>query len=197
MAFYINQHSTLNPQPSLLNIQPMNLTGTHINYYRLCKRKLWLFANGINMEQTSDLVADGKLIEEETYLQRPERYEQIELGSEFQGISLAGKIDFFDTRNKIIHETKRSNKVEQAHIWQVKFYLWLMKMKGIEAEKGIIEYPTLRRKEEVLLTDEDILYLEKTVLEIQKLMESEICPRVINAKICKSCSYYELCYIGE
>lgn len=175
----------------------MNLTGTHINYYRLCKRKLWLHANGINMEQTSDLVADGKLIEEETYLQRPVRYEQIELSSEFQGISLAGKIDFFDTRNKIIHETKRSNKVEQAHIWQVKFYLWLMKLNKIEAEKGTIEYPTLRQKEEVVLTEADILYLEKTVVEIQKLMECEVCPPVINAKICKSCSYYEFCYVNE
>lgn len=175
----------------------MNITGTHINYYRLCKRKIWLFANGINMEQTSDLVADGKLIEEETYLQRPERYEQIELSSEFQGISLVGKIDFFDVKNKIIHETKRSNKVKLAHIWQVKFYLWLMKLNGIDAEKGIIEYPTLRQKEEVLLTVDDILYLEKTVLEIQDLLESEVCPPVINAKICKSCSYYEFCYVQE
>src|SRR5690606_32181057 len=38
--------------------------------------------------------------------------------------ALTGKIDFFDTKNKVVHETKRSNKVEQAHIWQVKFYLW-------------------------------------------------------------------------
>ena len=175
----------------------MNLTGTHINYYQLCKRKLWLFTNGINMEHTSDLVADGKLIEEESYLQRPERYEQIELSSKFQGSSLAGKIDFFDTKNKIIHETKRSNKVEQAHIWQVKFYLWLMKLNGIEAEKGIIEYPTLRQKVEVPLTESDILYLEKTIVEIQKLMESEVCPPVINKPICKSCSYYEFCYVQD
>ena len=79
----------------------MNITGTHINYYRICKRKLWLFANGINMEQTSDLVADGKLIEDETYLQRPERYEQIELSVDFEGLNLVGKIDFFDVKNKL------------------------------------------------------------------------------------------------
>jgi len=34
----------------------MQITGTHFNYYLLCQRKLWLFANGINMEHTSDLV---------------------------------------------------------------------------------------------------------------------------------------------
>src|SRR5699024_7431945 len=101
----------------------MNLTGTHINYYRLCKRKLWLFVNNIQLEQTSDLVTDGKIVEEESYQQRSERYSQIELSAEYEGLNLVGKIDFYDTRDKIIHETKRSNKVEQAHIWQVKFYL--------------------------------------------------------------------------
>jgi len=35
----------------------MNLTATHINYYMVCKRKLWLFSNGINMEHTSDAIA--------------------------------------------------------------------------------------------------------------------------------------------
>jgi CRISPR-associated exonuclease Cas4 len=28
-------------------------------------------------------------------------------------------------------------------------------------------------------------------------MKSEICPARINSKICKSCSYYDLCYIDE
>lgn len=43
----------------------MKVTGTHFNYYQVCKRKLWLFANGITMEHTSDLVYEGKLIHEE------------------------------------------------------------------------------------------------------------------------------------
>ena len=80
------------------------------------------------MEQTSDLVADGKIIEEESYLQRSEKYSQIELSYIYNGTSLRGKIDFLNTSKKIVHETKRSNKVESAHIWQVKFYLWLLKL---------------------------------------------------------------------
>lgn len=28
----------------------MTPTGTHFNYYQLCHRKLWLFSNGLNME---------------------------------------------------------------------------------------------------------------------------------------------------
>ncbi|MCO5249444.1 MAG: CRISPR-associated protein Cas4 [Chitinophagales bacterium] len=175
----------------------MNITGTHINYYRLCPRKLWLFANEIQMEQTSNIVADGKVIEEESYLQRSEKYTQIQLFHDYNGIPLSGKLDFFDIKNKIIHETKRSNKVEDAHIWQVKFYLWLLQLNDIEAEKGVIEYPKLRKTEEVILKSEDITYLEKAVVEIIGLIHNDRCPPVLNAKICKSCSYYDFCYAQE
>jgi|SRR5690554_3270698 len=175
----------------------MNINATLINLYRVCRRECWLHANGINMEHTSDLVADGKLIEEESYQQRSERYSQIDLNIDYEEVTLSGKVDFFDAKNRIVHETKRSNKVEVAHIWQVKFYLWLLQLNDIEAEKGIIEYPKLREREEVFLDEEDIRYLQKTVVEIKELLNSENCPPVINAKICKSCSYYDFCYVAE
>ena len=57
----------------------MKITGTHFNYYQVCKRKLWLFANGIRFEHTSDLVFEGKLIHEDSYPQRSSKYEEIEL----------------------------------------------------------------------------------------------------------------------
>lgn len=116
---------------------------------------------------------------------------------EFNGVSFSGKIDFFDTRNKIIHETKRSNKVEEAHIWQIKFYLWLMELNGIEAEKGIIEYPKLREREEIFLEEKDINYLKDIIQKIKILTENDVCPTVLNSKICKSCSYFDFCYSGE
>jgi len=174
-----------------------NINATLVNLYRVCPRECWLHANGINMEQTSDLVADGKIIEEESYQQRSERYSQIELSAEYEGLNLVGKIDFFDTRDKVVHETKRSNKVEQAHIWQVKFYLWLLELNDIETEKGILEYPRLREREEVYLDEEDITYLKKTILEIETVVNNKVCPPVIKARICRSCSYNDFCYVGD
>ncbi|MBP8993607.1 MAG: CRISPR-associated protein Cas4, partial [Bacteroidales bacterium] len=111
----------------------MIMTGTHFNYYQVCKRKLWLFANGINMEDTSDLVYDGKLIHETSYPQRSERYEEVEI----DGI----KIDYYDARNKVIHEMKRSDKVEEAHIWQVKYYIYVLERNGMKDVSGLLEYP--------------------------------------------------------
>jgi len=58
----------------------MNITGTHFNYYLICHRKLWLFSNSIGMEHTSDLVYEGKLIHENSYPFRSERYSEIEIG---------------------------------------------------------------------------------------------------------------------
>lgn len=175
----------------------MHLIATHINYYIVCPRKLWLFANGINMEHTSETVYDGKLLHETSYPQRAEKYNEIEVSASFDGIDLSGKIDFYDAKNKIIHETKRSDKVEEAHEWQVKFYIWLLDLNGIEGVTATLEYPKLRRTDEVLLSQADRIFLQETVQKVKSLIEAEHCPPKINAKICKSCSYYELCYIEE
>jgi CRISPR-associated exonuclease Cas4 len=167
----------------------MNITGTHFNYYQVCKRKLWLFANGLNMEHTSDLVYDGKLIQETTYPQRSERYEELEMG----GI----KIDFYDARNRVIHEIKRSNKIERAHEWQVKYYIHVLEQTGVKGVSGILEYPTLRHTARITLSDNDRTKIQEMEREIEKIARSEACPPVINAKMCKSCSYYEFCYVKE
>lgn len=175
----------------------MNINGIYFNYYQVCKRKLWLFANGINMEHTSDTVYDGKLLHETSYPQRAERYEEMLISAEYEGITLIGQIDYFDARNKVIHEIKRSDKVEEAHVRQVKFYLWLLELNGVDGATGILEYPKLRKTDEVLFSDEDRQGLQKSISEIRSLIESESCPSTLNAKICKNCSYYDFCYSRE
>lgn len=68
------------------------------------------------MEHTSDLVYEGKILHENSYPQRSERYEELEI----EGI----KIDYYDTRNKVIHEIKKSDKMDAAHEWQLKYYIY-------------------------------------------------------------------------
>lgn len=175
----------------------MHITATHINYYHICHRKLWLFANGINMEHTSDTVADGKLLHETSYPQRAERYTEIELSVQKDDLQLSGKIDFYDAKGKVIHETKRSDKMEEAHEWQVKYYIWLLSLNGVEGATAILEYPKLRSTKQIYITEQDKKYLQALVSTINICAESEDCPPKINAGICKKCSYYELCYIAE
>lgn len=141
------------------------------------------------MEQTSERVAEGKLIGEKSYPQRPEKYTEIEIAG--------SKIDFYDAKNKMIHEIKKSDSMEEAHEWQVKYYIWLLAKNGIEGVKGILEYPKLRETKAVDFRAEDARQLQQTVEEIEKILALDSCPPVINSRICKKCAYYEFCYITE
>jgi CRISPR-associated exonuclease Cas4 len=141
------------------------------------------------MEHTSDLVFEGNLIHEEAYPQRSSKYEEVEI----EGI----KVDFYDPRNKVIHEIKKSDKIDRAHEWQLKYYLFVFERNGITGATGILEYPVLRKTETVLLSDidrEEILSMEK---EIRNIIESEQCPPMEKKRICKNCSYYDFCYSRE
>ena len=175
----------------------MTINATLINLYHVCRRECWLHANGIRMEHNSDTVYDGKLLHESSYPQRAERYTEIELSAGYNNLSLSGKIDFFDSKEKVIHEIKRSAKVENAHEWQVKYYIWLLELNDIRNVRAILEYPKLRETKEITLNESDRLYLKNIIERISQLVVSEECPPKINNKICKSCSYYELCYIDE
>jgi len=164
----------------------MTITATHINYYHICHRKLWLFANGINMEHTSDTVTEGKLIGENTYTDRASKYTELQL----DGV----KIDFYDARNKVVHEIKKSDKMEAAHEAQVKYYLYKLKQHGVEGVTGILEYPTLRHTSQIVLTNEDILDIQRWETDILEIISREEMPGVIDKPVCKRCSYFEFCY---
>lgn len=164
------------------------MTGTHFNYYHVCKRKLWLFANGINMEHTSDLVYEGKMLHETSYPQRPERYQELEVGG--------CKIDFYDAKNKIVHEIKKSDKIETAHEWQVKYYIYILEKNGVEGVTGVLEYPSMRQTNPVVLSDQDRMRLREIETDISFLIKGDS-PPVVKSKICRQCSYYEFCYVDE
>lgn len=167
----------------------MPINATLINLYHVCKRELWLHANSIRFEHTSDLVYEGKLIHESSYPQRSERYEELEI----EGI----KLDYYDSKNKIIHEIKKSDKVEAAHEWQLKYYIYVLERQGVEEVTGILEYPTMRHTVKVSLSPQDRQYIVLTESKIEQIIASDQCPPVINSKICKNCSYYEFCFVNE
>lgn len=167
----------------------MNITGTHFNYYLICHRKLWLFANGINMESNSDLVYEGKLIHETSYPRRSGKYQEVEL----DGI----KIDYYDPKKKVVHEIKKSDKHEEAHEWQVKYYLFVLEQNGIEGATGLLEYPRLHKTEEVLLTIPDREAIIEMLSGIEKTIQNEHCPDRISRSRCKNCSYFDFCWSKE
>jgi CRISPR-associated exonuclease Cas4 len=135
------------------------------------------------MEHTSQAVEIGALVHAHSYERKNKEIV-------FDGI----KIDFFDKNHGVIHEVKKSKKMEEAHFWQLKFYIYHFKKLGL-AVSGKIDYPLIRRTQTVELTTDDEAQLERMLDDIVTINEQELPPPVIKAKICKSCSYYELCYV--
>jgi len=167
----------------------MHITGTHINYYLICHRKLWLFANSVQMEHTNDAVSEGKLIHENSYSQRSSKYEEIAI----DGV----KIDYFDAKNNVIHEIKKSSKLHEAHLWQLKYYIYVLEENGIEGVSGILEYPKERKTEDVFLSTIDRNEIALMKIEIKKIINQEQVPDLVKMTRCKNCSYYDFCFISE
>jgi CRISPR-associated exonuclease Cas4 len=141
------------------------------------------------MESTSELVYEGKLIHETSYPHRSEKYQEIEI----DGI----KIDYYDPKNKVVHEIKKSDKHEEAHEWQLKYYLYVLEQNGITRATGLLEYPRLHKTDEVLLTIPDRKAITEMIQKIEGLIHSGICPVKITKSKCKNCSYFDFCWSGE
>jgi CRISPR-associated exonuclease Cas4 len=164
-------------------------TSTLINYYHICHRKMWLHANEIKFEQVSNTVAEGKLLGETSYQQRPAKWTELAIDSI--------KIDFYDAREGVVHEVKKSDKHKDASVAQVKYYLWVLERNGMKASHGLLEFPKQRETLRVELGDKDRKDIPKWETEIQRIVDGERCPDVINKPFCKQCAFYEFCYVAE
>lgn len=161
----------------------MDITGLMVYYYFVCKKKLWYHLKNINLESYNEDVGIGKLIDE-TFYKREKKH-----------ITIDGTINIdFLKKWKVLHDIKKSKSIEEASVWQMKYYIYYLKNKGIYIEKGIIDYPLVRERKEVILENEDILILENTVKEIENISSMTKAPDNINSKICKKCAFYEYCY---
>lgn len=162
----------------------VKVTGVMFYYYYVCIRKMWFFSRGITLEEGYENVEIGKIIDDTTY-KRSKKHIQID-----ETIN----IDFLKDWD-IIHEIKKSASIEEASIMQVKYYLYYLNSKGVEVSKGILDYPLLRQRKEVILEEDDIGAIKKTINEIEKIIKEPLPPPKISSKICKKCAYYEMCFI--
>ena len=160
------------------------ISGTMFYYYFVCKRKLWFFSNGIQLEEDNEDVILGKLIDENSY------------SKELKHISIDNTVNIDFIKDwKILHEVKKQKSIEEAGIWQLKYYLYFLKIRGINIEKGILDYPKLKKREEVFLSEDDEKKIKEILSEIEKITLMEKPPELEKLKICKKCAYFEYCYI--
>ena len=162
----------------------MEVTGTMVYFYFVCQRKLWYFANEINIEQNSELVSIGKILDETSYRR------------EKKGILIDNTINIdFIKNGAVLHEVKKTKAIEDAGIWQLKYYMYYLQKRGVKTIEAKIDFPLLRQAKQVSLEEEDIEIIENVIKNIEEIIAQEKPPENIDKKICKKCAYYDLCYV--
>jgi len=166
----------------------MLVGGVKVQYYFHCKTQLWLFSKFLNREQESELVVIGKIIERNTFDRIRSR-----------NISIDQKISIDLVRYKgglVIYDVKKSSKFKEAHRYQVLYYLWyLKKVKGIKNVRGVIVYPTERRRVYLDLTPDEEKRIEDILRDINSIISRSKPPPPIYRKFCRKCAYFEFCWV--
>lgn len=162
------------------------INGTLISYYFICKTKLWLHANRINLEDNSEDVRIGKVLHE--IKQEESKNSEISIDNV--------KIDKI-TREYLV-EIKKSDSDTEAVKWQVLLYLYKLSQKGIQ-KKGKIEFVEKNRQDKkihyVELDEKSERELLDVLEQIELLINLPAPPPAVYHKKCKKCAYYEYCFI--
>ena len=135
------------------------ITGVMIYYYFVCKRKLWYFCHEIRMEAENEDVILGKILDESSYSKNEQHI----------NIDNIINIDFI-SEHKELHEVKKSKVVEDAGIWQVKYYLYYLWKRGVKGIKGKVDYPLLKKSVIVELSENDIKTLNISGRQVRNIL---------------------------
>ena len=163
----------------------VNITGTLVSYYFICRTKLWLHANRLNLEDNSEDVRIGKVLHEIN----EEKAKKAEIKIDNIAIDKLTK--------EYLVEFKKSDSDPEAVKWQVLLYMYKLKQKGIE-RKGRVEYHEKNHntKSEILELDVQNEEALLGVLEaISSLINAPTPPPPVLENKCKKCAYYDYCFI--
>ena len=168
-----------------IDFEQLNIQGVKINYYYICKRKLWLFTKGITMEQNSDRVMSGKIIHENSY--KRQKHKELLIDNLL-------KLDIVDS--EYVREVKISSKMKKADEMQLYYYLYYLKQLGIY-KKGMINYVKEKKQEEIELTPVKEEEIEQTIEDIIRISKLDKPPALEKLSYCTKCAYYEFCFVKE
>ena len=167
------------------DLEKYKVQGVKVNYYYVCKRKLWLFSKGITMEDASDRVLSGKLVHEDSY----ERKKNKEIM-----IDDILKLDIIE--KDYVREVKISSNLTLPGKMQLYYYLFYLKQMGID-KKGSINYVKEKKVDVIELTEDKEKEIINTLQDIKRITNMEVSPKVVKLPYCKKCAYYQFCYVKE
>ena len=81
----------------------------------MCRRKLWLHLRRLQIEHLPEDVQLGTLVQHHTFKLLNKKNVQFQIGN--------NKVDYIDSKNRVIYETKKSSACLDAVLLQLKHYL--------------------------------------------------------------------------
>lgn len=162
----------------------MEVNGTLVWYYNICKREVWLMSHYIVPDQQNENMDLGRFLHEQTY-QRNSK--EIVFGNVRFDVILDKKDQL------VIGETKKTSSFMEASKWQLLYYLKVLKKAGISAS-GVLLYPKEKKRIEIVLTKERELQLDEMEQEIIRIMKEQMPLKPVKCKYCGKCAYEEYCW---
>lgn len=167
-----------------MTIIESKVTGVMIQYYMICKRKLWFYINQINMNYDNDDISIGKSIHENSFKRKKKEYRVDNV-----------VFDFVENKGELtIFEVKKSSKLKLGSKYQLYYYLYILKQSGYNP-KGVLVFPKEKKRESIEITESIEKEIENIIEDIIKIAEQHTPPKDISKKFCNGCSFYELCKI--
>jgi len=156
--------------------------------FMVCPRQAWLMSRQMTADQENSYIDIGRLIDDTSFVREKKKIYIADLEAM---IDMVTKKD----GSYFIAEIKKSSNKLESGIFQLKYYLYLLKKKKGVDIKGIIKVPKEKLSETVELFPDDIVKIEGILIEIESLLKLEKAP-VLDKKLsfCPRCGHYEFCW---
>lgn len=162
----------------------VKVNGYLVQAFSICQRQVWLLARGVTAEQSNESLTLGRLVDQNSYAR--ERH-QVGFGD--------NKFDFVQGADGelVVCEVKKSSRAERSARLQLAHYLYDLQKAGIEA-RGVLMFPTEKKRVEVELTDALKAELDCVYAEIESLAQRNVPPPAEHCRYCGKCAYAEYCW---
>ncbi len=162
----------------------VRINGTLVQAWLICERQVWYLAHSMTADQKNEYLAFGRLIDQNSYAREKH---QVNFGD--------SKFDFVqgEEGQLVVSEIKKSSRTEKASRLQLAHYLYSLKKEGIEA-RGLLLFPTEKKRVEVDLTRNLMDELETIYSAIETLTSQTVPPSLVRCKYCDKCAYGEYCW---
>ena len=158
------------------------------NAFNICKRQAWLMSRQLTADQHNEFIEIGRLIDEETYKRERKKIYLADLEAMMDMVVKKDGVYY-------VAEIKKSTRTLKSGIFQLKYYLFLLKRrKGLDV-KGIIKIPKEKISEKIILSKQDeekIVQISRDMEEVLKQPKPPTQEKML--KICPKCGHFEFCW---